>query len=319
MRMSAVRASPRLGLVFLPVDATETIDLIVRADRAGVDAIWLEMNAIGLDPFPLLAVAATRTERIQLGTAIVPAFGRHPASLATQVLALEGLAPGRLRLGVGTGNAVRMTAAFGHPPDRPLARLREYIQVLRPILQDGEVSFEGEFYAAEVKVSEPRGTPVLLSALGPHAFTAAGELADGVLTWMCPVDYLFTAAKPALLRGAALAGRADPPLIAHVPVALNSGDDRFREAVREDLARYARVPVFGRMFAQAGHPVDNGMIPNSLLDSLVVLGDGEAIAAQLTSLLERGIDELMISRIPETPDRKQEDALLHILGSLRPG
>jgi hypothetical protein len=99
-------------------------------------------------------------------------------------------------------------------------------------------------------------------------------------------------------------------------VALGAGGKRLRKAVKEDLALYAQVPVFGRMFAQAGHPMDDGRIPDSLLDSLVVWGDEEEVAAQLTDLLELGIDELMVSRIPETRDRRQEEALLRILASV---
>jgi 5,10-methylenetetrahydromethanopterin reductase len=314
--MTNDHAGPRLGLVMLPVDAKETVDLIVRAERAGVESVWLEMNAIGLDPFPLLAAATTRTERIGLGTAILPAFGRHPAALATQVLALEGLAPGRLRLGVGTGNALRMTRAYGHPPNRPLARLREYLQVLRPILHWGEVSFEGEYYTADVHVPDPPGTPVLLSAIGPRAYNLAGEIADGALSWLCPIEHLHDVAKPALERGAALAGRTTPPLIAHVSVALDAGGAPSREAIRHDLARYARVPVFGRMFAAAGYPTEGG-VSDSLLDALVIRGDAGVVAARLASLLDRGIDEVMVSRIPDTPDRAQDDALLAVLGSLR--
>jgi 5,10-methylenetetrahydromethanopterin reductase len=166
-------------VVFLPSDARHAVDLVVRAEQAAVGTAWLEINAIGLDPLLLLAAAAKQTERIGLGTAILPAFSRHPVALATQALSLEGLAPGRLRLGIGTGNALRMAEAFHHPTDRPLARLREYVQVVRPLLREGTVRFAGEFYSADAQIGEPPMTPVLLSALGTQAFAAAGELADG--------------------------------------------------------------------------------------------------------------------------------------------
>ena len=161
-----------LGVVFLPSDARHAVDLVVRAEQAAVGTAWLEMNAIGLDPLLLLAAAAKQTERIGLGTAILPAFSRHPVALATQALSLEGLAPGRLRLGIGTGNALRMAEAFHHPTDRPLARLREYVQVVRPLLREGTVRFAGEFYSADAHIGEPPMTPVLVSALGAQAFAA---------------------------------------------------------------------------------------------------------------------------------------------------
>jgi len=307
----------RLGLIFLPSDASHAVDLLERADRAGVRTAWLEMNAVGLDPFPLLTAAAARTERIGFGTAILPAFSRHPVALATQALALEGLAPGRLRLGIGAGNTARMAAAFGHPGDQALARLREYLQVLRPILHDGEVRHDGRFYSADVSIADPPGTPVLLSALGPQAYALAGELSDGALSWICPIDYLVDVAAPALARGAAAAGRPTPPLIAHVPVAICDADRRaeVREAARRDLSHYARVPVFARMLAAAGHPVVDGAVPDDLLDELVVVGDEAEVTARLASILERPIDEVMVSLLPETHDRDEEDRLLTVLGS----
>jgi F420-dependent oxidoreductase-like protein len=287
------------GLVFLPFDAAHAVDLIVRADEAGVGTVWLEMNAVGLDPFPLLAAGAERTDQIKLGTAIVPAFSRHPVALATQALSLEGLAPGRLRLGIGPGNTARMSTAFGHPGDRTLARLREYVQILRPLLHDGRVSFDGEFYSAEVEIPDPPQTPVLLSALGPRAFALAGELSDGALSWLCPIDYLLDVGVPALAKGAAAVGRPVPPLTAHVAVAIGDSDD-LRAAVREDLALYAQVPVFGRMFEQAG-----------LRE--VVIGDEDKVASELTRILDHGVEELMISLIPDTSNPDQEAALLRVL------
>jgi F420-dependent oxidoreductase-like protein len=312
---------PAVGMVFLPSDAGHALDLIGRAERAGVPSIWLEMNAFGLDPFPLLAAGAASTQRIGLGTAIVPAFSRHPVAMATQALAVEGMAPGRLRLGVGPGNADRMAQVFGQPSDRTLPRLREYVQILRGLLHEGQARFEGEFYTADVELPSPPSTPVLVSALGPKAFAAAGELADGAVSWLCPVDYLLDVAVPAIAAGAASAGRAAPPLIAHVPVALGRAGDlaELREAARRDLALYARVPVFARMLAAAGHPIVDGVVTDELLDDLVVMGDEDAVASRLATILGRGIDELMVSLIPETHDRPQEDALLRLSAALAGG
>jgi len=308
-------------VVFLPSDARHAVDLVVRAEQAAVGTAWLEMNAIGLDPLLLLAAAAKQTERIGLGTAILPAFSRHPVALATQALSLEGLAPGRLRLGIGTGNALRMAEAFHHPTDRPLARFREYVQVVRPLLRGGAVRFAGEFYSADAYIGEPPMTPVLLSTLGTQAFAAAGELADGALSWLRPIGYLLDAALPAMQRGAAVAGRARPPLIAHVPVALGRADDRagLREQVRQELSRYVRVPVFARMLAKAGYPVTDSVVTDELLDELAVIGDEDAVATRLIWILEQEMDELMVSLIPETHNREQEDALLRVLGAIGAG
>src|SRR5690554_6253804 len=103
----------------------------------------MTMSASGVDTPTLFAAAAMRTERIKLGTAIVPAFTRHPLSLATQALALHGLAPGRVRLGIGTSHGPSFARPYGLSLDRPLDRLREYLQVARPAIREGRVVFSG--------------------------------------------------------------------------------------------------------------------------------------------------------------------------------
>src|SRR3954451_7990220 len=82
----------------------EAIDLIKRAEAAGVEQVWSTMNALGNDLPTVYAAAAVQTERISLGTSIGPAFTRHPLPLAAQALVLENLAPGRIRLGIGTSH-----------------------------------------------------------------------------------------------------------------------------------------------------------------------------------------------------------------------
>lgn len=307
----------RIGFGFVPSDARHALDLIVRAEAAGVDTVWTVMPALGRDTPTLLAAAAMRTERIKLGTAIVPAFTRHPLGLATQTLTLEDLAPGRIRLGVGTSHQRSMIPVYGIPFDRPLARLREYVQVLRPVLHDGAVSFAGEFYQVEAKLPVTPKTPVLISALRENAFELAGELTDGAITWLCPIDYLVNVGKPALQRGAERAGRAAPSLVAHVLVAPRDDRDAVRAAARGMLTYYAGATFYQRMFAAAGFPVgtDNA-VSDALIDALVVSGDEQAVIDGLLNRLERGPDELLVSLVPSDDPRADEDALFRALGSL---
>lgn len=302
---------------FVPADAREALDLIGRAESAGVDTVWTVMPALGRDTPTLLAAAATRTERIKLGTAIVPAFTRHPLGLATQMLTLEDLAPGRIRLGVGTSHQRTMIPVYGLPFDHPLAQLREYVQVLRPALHDGAVAFGGEFYQVEAKLPVAPRTPVLISALRENAFELAGELTDGAITWLCPIDYLDQVAKPALQRGAARAGRDAPTLVAHVLVAPRVDRDAVRAAARGMLAYYASATFYQRMFAAAGFPVgaDNA-VSDALIDALVVSGDEQAVVDGLLGRLERAPDELLVSLVPSDDPQGDQDALFRALGRL---
>lgn len=170
--------------------ARRAIELIQRAEQAGVEGVWMTMGAIGADVPSIYAATAVQTERISLGTAIVPAFTRHPLALAGQALVLDDLAPGRLRLGIGTSHGPTMAGSYGLAFDRPLTQLSEYLRVLRTILHTGEVDFTGDYYRARGRLPGAPGTPVLMSALGPHSFEVAGELSDGAITWLGPLDYL---------------------------------------------------------------------------------------------------------------------------------
>lgn len=307
----------RIGVGFRPDDARQALDLIVRAEAAGVETIWTVMGALARDTPTIFAAAAVQTERIKLGTAIVPAFTRHPLALATQALALEDLAPGRLRLGIGTSHQRTMIPAYGLRFDRPLAQLREYLQVIRPALHDGKVSFSGEFYRAEATLPRPTNTPVPISTLREHAFELAGELSEGAITWLCPIDYLVRIGKPALERGARTANRSAPPLIAHVLVLPRTDRTLVRDATRKALSYYASAPFYQRMFAAAGFPLgpDNS-IPDALIDNLILSGDDETILAGIHDHLAQGMDELLLNLVPTDDSRADEDALLRIVGQL---
>ena len=307
----------RVGLAFVPTaDARAAVDLIVQAEAGGVEMIWTVMPALNLDTMTLFAAAAMRTERITFGTAIVPAFTRHPLGLVTQAMALEGLAPGRLRLGIGTAHARTMVDVFHLPFARPLAQLREYASIARGALHDGAVSFAGEFYQVDAKFATAPGTPILLSALRPPAFAAAGELGDGAITWLCPVDYLLKQAIPAMESGAAKIERTRPPLVAHALIAQMTDQAAVYAAAREQLAYYAAAPFYARMFADAGFPLGpNNALSDALVDALVISGDDEAIRFGMLARLDRGLDELVVSPL-FGPDRAADFAgLIRIVGS----
>ncbi len=177
------------------------------AEVAGVRQVWMGQPPTGPDTLTVLAAAAVRTTTIRLGTAIVPTYPRHPLALAQQALALFDLAPERLRLGVGPSHLPFIEGIYGLPMPSPLAHLREYVTVLRAALWQGQVHHQGRFYQVQASLPRTPRTPILISALREKSFHLAGELADGAISWMCPVPYLLEKALPALQAGAAKSGR----------------------------------------------------------------------------------------------------------------
>ncbi|MBW3632915.1 MAG: LLM class flavin-dependent oxidoreductase [Chloroflexi bacterium] len=305
----------RIGLGFHPTHARQVLDLIERAEDAGVGTFWAVMSPIDRDTLTILAAAAMQTERINLGTAVVPAFTRHPLALATQVLALEDLAPGRIRLGIGPSHQRSMIPAYGLPFERPLSQLREYLQILRPALQQGSFAVAGEFYRGEAELLTTPGTPVYISALGEKAFELAGEMADGAISWLCPPSYLENVALPAMRRGAERARRPTPPLIAHAIVAPTADLGQARASARKFLAYYQVRPYYVRMLAAAGFPI-NDEIPDDLIVALVISGDDRAIADGLLQRLDNWADELVVTVLPGNEPRASEDAFFSIISRL---
>jgi F420-dependent oxidoreductase-like protein len=304
------RIQDRIGFGFRPTDAVSGIDKIVRAEEAGFSTAWTVMPALNRDTPTILAAAAMRTATITLGTSIVPAFTRHPLALATQAFAIEDLAPGRLRLGIGTSHQRTMIAAYGFEFSKPLTQLREYIEVLRPALHEGKVEFMGEFYTARAAFPSASSTPVLISALRENAWELAGELTDGGISWITPASYLANVAKPAMERGARKADRPAPPLVAHTFVSARTDRDQVRAAVRGALKYYAEAPFYQRMFAASGHPLgEKNAIPNSLIDAITISGDPAEIAEGLQSRLDSGIDELLLDIVPGDDQTAEEDAV----------
>jgi alkanesulfonate monooxygenase SsuD/methylene tetrahydromethanopterin reductase-like flavin-dependent oxidoreductase (luciferase family) len=125
--------------------------------------------------------------------------------------------------------------------------------------------------------------PVLVSTLGEKAFQLAGEVADGALSWVCPVQYLLRTGIPALRASAAAVGRAAPPLVAHVPVALSENRDSVLAAGHQMLDFYATIPFYASMFANAGFPStpNQQAMSDDLVEGLVIWGTGRPTSLKM--------------------------------------
>ena len=178
------------------------------------------------------------------------------------------LAPGRLRLGIGPSHRFIIEIIYGLQHSKPLAHLREYLEVLRTALWDGKVNHRGQFYNVEVTMPRTPQIPVFISTLGKMAFQLAGQIADGALTWVCPVSYLLDTGIPALHSSAAAVGRSTPPLVAHIPVALSEDRNSVLSAGHRYLDFYAKIPFYANMFSNAGFQLTfDQMVIDVLIDS----------------------------------------------------
>jgi F420-dependent oxidoreductase-like protein len=309
---------PRIGLdVPDKTSAATAVDSILRAESRGVPMVWSTVGGVRPDAMTFFPAALARTRSINLGTAIVPTYPRHPAALYSQAAAIYQMFPNRFRLGIGPSHRPTIEDSFGIPMGKPLDHLREYLTILRSLIDTGEADFSGNYYQVKIAGGEPTPMPLYISALRSNAFRLAGEAADGAISWLCPVAYLNETAIPSMRAGAEAAGRESPRMIAHVPVVMSEQLERVREVANPVVSRYARLPFYANMFADAGYPVGpNNAVTDDLLDHLVVNGSSETVEQRLEAILGTDIDELLVMLIPGDDPAAEEEALSHIIARI---
>ncbi|MBI4199234.1 MAG: LLM class flavin-dependent oxidoreductase [Chloroflexi bacterium] len=308
-----------LGLVIDGQDSSQVLARVRQAEQLGIGAVWLTTGRAGRDALTLFAAAAVQTERVLLGTAVVPTWPRHPVAVAQQARVVGELAPGRFRLGVGPSHRATMEGIFGVEFQAPLAHLREYLRILRALLHQGEVEFEGRFYQAHARTGVRADVPVMASALRRGSFELCGAEADGAISWVCPAPYLHDVALPALQAGATRAGRPVPPLFAHVPVCLTRNRNEVYAAVREQMGGYPANPFYTQMFADAGFPEAKELKgwSDAMVDAVAVSGTEAAVEDGLRRVLALGAEELLVSVLTVGPDsRAAWDRTVRFLGKV---
>jgi alkanesulfonate monooxygenase SsuD/methylene tetrahydromethanopterin reductase-like flavin-dependent oxidoreductase (luciferase family) len=205
--------------------------------------------------------------------------------------------------------------AMGLTFTAPLGHLREYVRILKALLQTGRVDVDGTYYKAHDAISAPLDVPVMASALQRGSFELCGEEADGAISWICPGIYLRDVALPAMRAGAERAGRAVPPLIAHAPVCVHEHADEVRAAVREQIMN-PRLPFYQRMLVAAGFPeADQGTWSDRMIDAGVLWGNETQVEKRLHELLAFGATEILATPVLAGSNRTASlDRTMRLLG-----
>jgi F420-dependent oxidoreductase-like protein len=308
----------RIGLIVNETNAVAAIKTIAAAEKAGVQQIWMVQPPWSPDGLTTLAAAAIKTSKVRLGTSIIPIYPRHPIVLAQQALALHDIAPGRLRLGIGPSHRAIVEGMYGLSQTTPLVYLREYVKVLHSIFMDGKINHHGEFFNIVIEFPRTVKIPVLISTLGKRAFQLAGEIADGALSWMCPVPYLLHIGIPLLHKAATANGRSNPPpLVAHISVALSQDNDSVMAAGHKMFEMYSKLPFYAKMFADAGFPLTSDKkLTDEFVNNIIISGNEDTVAKSLTRLLASGLDEIMVSLVPIVDEKYEQIRLMHLIGKL---
>ncbi len=258
-------ASMRIGLMIGGEGGglEATLERFVAAERDGFASAWTP-NIFGYDALTVLALAGLRTSRIELGTAVVPTYPRHPHALAQQAATVNAAIGGRLALGLGRSHQLVIEGMFGIPYEKPITHMREYLTIVRDLITKGSCSLDGKMYRvnANLSVPESKPFPILIGALMPKMLELCGRLCDGTLTWMSGPRHVGENIVPALRKASEAAGRAMPRVVCSLPVCVTNDVEGARKQAEQLFGHYGMLPVYRACLDAEGAqgPVDVALI-----------------------------------------------------------
>ncbi len=233
------------------------------ARRAAVDgfaSFWLS-QITGPDALTALAAVAADAPGIELGTSIVPVYGRHPITLAAQALTAQAASGGRLVLGIGASHQLLVEGMYGERYRRPFTRVRETLSALKCLLAGEAVSIDGQEIVARGRLSiEAPPCPILIAALGERMLDLAGREADGVTLWMVGARTVADYVVPRVAEAAARAGRPSPRILAGCLVCVTDAADAARAIAAEQLRMYGVLPAYRVTLAREGLAGPEGLL-----------------------------------------------------------
>ena len=281
-----------VGALELMRDVAERLERISEAEADGFDSYWLPQH-FGADMLTIIAMAGMQTSRIELGTAVVPTYPRHPVALAQQALTAQVAAGGRLTLGIGVSHRSTIEDWLGLSYAHPARHIEEYLSVLRPLLYESGVDFRGrEFQVAgelQIPDADMVSVPVVMAALGPRMLEIAGRLADGAVTWMTGPVTLRDHVVPRLNDAAGAAGNPAPRVCVGLPIAVTDYPARARARADRLFQHYAVLPSYRAVLEREGVESPG---------EIAIVGNESAVEDQLRTLADTGATDLLATIFP---------------------
>ena len=266
------------------------------AERLGYESVWLSQLPNARDTSLVIAAYANATERVVFGTGVLPIYTRHPTAMVQMAATLDELSGGRFILGIGVSHKVTVESLWGLKLDSPAAAMREYLDIVRTSLRDGGCSIDGKHFSAHWAYSGPRRAemPVMISALGPRMLDLAGQVADGVVLWMCSPAYVRDHVVPAVTAGRQKVGKSMDgfEIVAAIPVCLTTDRTAGQEVFRQTVERYSNPGLYYRKMMDASGfkaQLEAGEVSNAMLDELSGIGDEEQVRGVIRRYREAGV------------------------------
>ena len=301
------------------IGAGRTIDSALqraaRAEELDYESIFVTHIA-GRDSVTLLTGYACRTSRVKLGTGVIPIYARTVCNMAQSFATLDDLSGGRAIAGLGVSHKPVVEHWFDQSIDKPLAEIREYVAIVRAIWR-GEDPPPGEKFRTAFHLVgwEPRpDIPVYLAGLSPGMLRLAGEIADGVVLWLCNPNYIRDVVVPTVREGREKAGRDAEgfDIVAAVPSAVTDDPDAARERLRQELVPYFNLPYYRAMLDRSGLDPDAGAT-DEFIDLLGAIGSADEARASVRRYAEAGTTSPCVGGISGADFDRTLEELAHSL------
>jgi probable F420-dependent oxidoreductase len=281
------------------------------AERSGYESVFITHIA-GRDSLTVLMAYASRSERLRLGTGVMPIYSRTPVATAQSFATLDDFSGGRAVIGLGVSHRPVVEGWYDSEIGKPVSEMREYLGIVRAILR-GEDPPKGERFNSGFHFSgfEPRADiPIYIAALSPGMLRLAGEVADGVMLWLCDPAYIREVVVPTVTEGRERAGKGFEgfDVVAAVPSAVTADPDEARGRLRQELIPYFSLPFYRKMLERSGYEEEvkgfdeRGVdaISDRYLDSLAAIGSAEEAAASVLRYRDAGATSPAIGGVAKT-------------------
>ena len=267
-----------------------------KAADGGFDTYWVS-QIFSHDALTALAVVGREVPGIELGTAVVPTYPRHPMMLAQQALTVQAATGGRLCMGIGLSHQIVVESMWGLSFDKPVRHLREYLEVLMPLLDKQPVSHDGEEFRVHGAIDVPGSTRpvVLVAALGAQMLRVTGALADGTTTWCVGPKVLGELTVPTIRQAAADAGRPEPRIHVTLPVLVTDDVAGARARAAQAFAIYDSLPSYKTMMNREGVDGPGG---------IAVVGTHDEVRDQVRAIADLGVTDFGVGVFAANPDEE---------------
>ncbi len=298
----------------------DTIAMAQQAEALGYDDIWLA-DAGGLDAFTLSPMLLEKTTSLRLGIAVVPAYTRTPAVMASTLAVINQAYPGRFIAGLGTSSHAIIEGWHGLKLEKPLTRMTETVALLRTMLAGEKTAFTGETLHSKGYAQAPSdpAVPIYLAALRSKMVERAAEIGDGVILNLFPRRVLPRIMEHVAI-GAERAGKnpADVEIVCRHMVVVSEDKAAGRAAFRAGFVGYYATPVYNKFLAWAGYEEAAAEIragwaakdrertaaalPDELIDEIAIIGSPDECRELMRGYATGGIHTNIVSCIYPTPE-----------------